>query len=532
MSINIGIIVDKFRKLCYSYTEQMFCMVFREGHRVQKAYICIDLKSFYASVECVDRGLDPLDTNLVVADISRTEKTICLAVTPSLKAHGIPGRARLFEVVEKVKEINRERRMKAPGRLLEGKSWFAHELSASPWLELDYITAPPRMNRYMEVSTEIYGIYLRFVAPEDIHVYSVDEVFIDATHYLKTYKMSAREFAVKMIHEVLGETGITATAGVGTNMYLAKIAMDIVAKHIEADKDGVRIAELDEQSYREKLWAHKPLTDFWRIGGGYASRLAEVGIYTMGDIAECSLGGECDSHNAELLYKLFGINAELLIDHAWGVETCTMADIKAYKPENRSLSSGQVLKEPYTFEKARLVIREMAQVLALDLLEKGVVTNQMTVTVGYNVFQNGYGGETERDRYGRAAPKGAHGSANLSRRTSSSRIIADAVVSLFEKITDRGLLIRRLTIAANNVISERAAAREAAYEQLDFFTDAAELEKREKAENERLQRERSIQKTVLVIKQRFGKNAILRGTNFLDGATMRERNGQVGGHKA
>ena len=500
---------------------------------LQKSYICIDLKSFYASVECVDRGLDPLDTNLVVADKTRTEKTICLAVTPSLKAHGIPGRARLFEVIEKVREINAVRKLKAPGYTFAGKSVYAHELAASPSLALDYIVAVPRMARYMEISTKIYGIYLKYIAPADIHVYSVDEVFIDATHYLKTYKMTARELAVKMIRDVLGETGITATAGVGTNMYLAKIAMDIVAKHIEADKDGVRIAELDEMSYREKLWHHKPLTDFWRIGSGYAAKLERNGLYTMGDIACCSLGAKGDRRNEELLYKLFGVNAELLIDHAWGWEPCTMEDIKAYRPENRSLSSGQVLKEPYTFEKARLVLREMAEGLSLDLVEKGVVTNQMTLTVGYDVMQpDSYSGETVADRYGRTAPKHAHGSVNLGSKTASTRIITAAVISLFDKIADKALFVRRLTVAANNIISEKQAQSESVYEQLDLFTDISELARRDEAENMRLCKERAVQNTVIKIKSRYGKNAILRGMNYLDGATARERNGQVGGHKA
>ncbi len=490
-------------------------------------YIAIDLKSFYASVECVDRGLDPLNTNLVVADKSRTEKTICLAVTPSLKAFGISGRARLFEVVQQVKLVNRERQSRAYRGQLTGKSCLGSELSGDSSLEVDYIVAPPRMAHYMEVSTKIVGIYLKYVAPEDLHVYSIDEVFIDVTGYLKTYRCTAHDLAMRMIRDVLRETGITATAGVGTNLYLAKIAMDIVAKKMKPDKDGVRIAELDEMSYREKLWEHTPLTDFWRVGSGMAKRLAGKQMYTMGDIAKRSLSDE------EQLYSLFGVNAELLIDHAWGWEPCTISDIKAYRPENKSLSSGQVLQCPYSFTKARLIIREMTELLVLDLVEKGIVTDQMVLTVGYDTegIPDFYDGVIETDRYGRKIPKSVHGSVNLGGYTSSTIKIREAVTKLYESLVDRSLQIRRMTIAANHILPECEAPVEDTF-QLDLFTDYETAEKERRQEEKRLSRERSIQSTMVSLKQRFGKNAIIKGMNLEEGATAMERNRQVGGHRA
>ena len=497
-----------------------------------RIYIAIDLKSFYASVECALRGLDPLTTNLVVADSSRTEKTICLAVSPSLKAYGIPGRARLFEVVQKVREANAQRKRKAPKYTFMGKSYNAHELKNNSALELDYIVAPPQMAQYMKVSSQIYNIYLRYIAPEDIHVYSIDEVFIDVTAYLNTYNLSARELTMKMIHDVLRETGITATAGIGTNMYLCKVAMDIVAKKIPADKDGVRIAELDEMSYRRELWSHRPLTDFWRIGKGYSTKLEANGLYTMGDIARCSVGRKNEYYNENLLYKLFGINAELLIDHAWGWESCKIADIKAYKPEANSISTGQVLKCPYNFEKGKLIVREMTDLLVLDLVDKGLVTDQMVLTVGYNIESaNGYAGEITADRYGRKVPKSAHGSINLGKQTSSTRLIIDAVTELYERIVDKNLMVRRMYVVANHIVSEREVVEEAPV-QLDLFTDYEALKKRQAEEEKELAREKEIQKAMLKIKKKYGKNAILKGMNLEEGATTIERNRQVGGHKA
>ncbi|MBP5165716.1 MAG: DNA methylase [Oscillospiraceae bacterium] len=498
----------------------------------EKTYIAIDLKSFYASVECVERGLDPLDANLVVADESRTEKTICLAVSPSLKAHGIPGRARLFEVTQKVRQVNAQRRKDAPGGVFTDKAYLASELAADPGKELGYIVAPPQMAHYMSVSAGIYDIYLRYIAPEDIHVYSVDEVFIDAGAYLKTYGLSPRELAMMLIHAVLKETGITATAGIGTNLYLAKIAMDIDAKHIKADKDGVRIAQLDEMSYRRRLWDHRPITDFWRVGKGYASRLAANGMYTMGDVARCSV------ENEELLYMLFGVNAELLIDHAWGWEPCTMEAIKAYRPENSSLNSGQVLQQPYEFEKARLVVREMADMLALELVDKELTADQMVLTVGYDTENitdeernRRYKGIVVKDRYGRRVPKEAHGSINLGRRTSSSRLIIEAVTELFERITDRELLVRRMYVTANHVRREDESGDEGP-KQLDLFGDAEREERERAAENVELEREKRRQKAIIDIKKKYGRNALLKGMDLQEGATAARRNGQVGGHKA
>lgn len=502
------------------------------------SYIAIDLKSFYASVECVDRGLDPLRTNLVVADHSRTEKTICLAVTPSLKAYGISGRARLFEVIQQVKMVNADRRRNAPYRRFSGSSYLDDELKHDPTLELDYITAPPRMARYMEVSSGIYSIYLRYIAPEDIHVYSIDEVFIDATSYLRMYGMTAHELAMMLVRNVLDATGITATAGIADNLYLCKVAMDIVAKHIPADKDGVRIAELDEMSYRRLLWDHQPITDFWRVGRGYANKLARYGMYTMGDVARCSLGGKCDSHNPALLYRLFGINAELLIDHAWGYESCTIRDIKSYIPENSSLSSGQVLQEPYEAEKGRLIVREMADLLALDLVDKHLITDQIVLNVEYDVSNlrdrqrmELYDGETVRDHYGRELPKPAHGSVNLGGYTSSAHRILSAVSELYDRIVDSSLLVRKLNIAANHVIAENMMPPEPPL-QLDFFTDFEAEQKKRSRERLELKKEHDLQMAMLSIRKRYGKNAILKGMNFVEGATTRERNAQVGGHRA
>ncbi len=504
-----------------------------------RTYIAIDLKSFYASVECMERGLDPMTTNLVVADKSRTEKTICLAVSPSLKAYGIPGRPRLFEVVQKIGEVNAQRRQKAPGHKLAGASCQAPELEKDPSLALDYIVAPPQMARYMQISGRIYEVYLKYIAPEDIHVYSIDEVFIDATSYLGTYRMTPRELAVKMIRDVLDTVGITATAGIGPNLYLCKVAMDIEAKHIPADENGVRIAELDEMSYRRQLWSHRPLTDFWRVGRGYAKKLEEHGLYTMGDIARCSLGKPADYYNEDLLYNLFGVNAELLIDHAWGWEPCTIADIKAYRPQSSSVGSGQVLHCAYSFEKARLAAKEMADLLALDLVEKGLVTDQIVLTVGYDIgnlkdpaLRKEYSGEVKTDRYGRKIPKHAHGTVNLKRYTSSARQIVQAVSELFDRIVDEKLLVRRLSMAAAHVIPEEEAQNEIRFEQLDLFTDYAALQKEQEKQEAELERERKMQKAVLEIKKKFGKNAVLKGMNLEEGATAVKRNNQIGGHRA
>ena len=504
-----------------------------------RTYLAIDLKSFYASVECRERGLDPLTTNLVVADASRSEKTICLAVSPSLKACGIPGRARLFEVVEKVREMNARRRQYAPGRQFTGASFDAGELRADPALAIDYIAAPPRMAHYIERSTTIYSVYLKYVAPEDIHVYSIDEVFMDVTAYLKTSRLTARDFAQKIIKDVFQTTGITAAAGLGTNLYLCKVAMDIVAKRVEPDAGGVRIAELDEQSYRRLLWAHRPLTDFWRVGRGYARKLEARGLFTMGDVARCSLGGSKDYFNEDLLYKLFGVNAELLIDHAWGWEPCTMADIKAYKPSANSLGSGQVLQCPYTFEKAKLIVREMTDLLALDLVDKGLVTDQMVLTVGYDVENlsdpkrsRAYKGPVTTDYYGRRVPKHAHGTANLGRQTDSARRIMDAVMALYDRIVDPDLLVRRINLTANHVVDESSVSKESSEEQLDLFTDYAAEQRKRAEENAALERERRRQKTILSIKKKYGKNAILKGMDLEEGATTLDRNKQIGGHRA
>ncbi|MBQ8921242.1 MAG: DNA methylase [Oscillospiraceae bacterium] len=489
--------------------------------------VCIDLKSFYASAECVDRGLDPLNTNLVVADLSRTEKTICLAVSPPLKAVGVPGRPRLFEVVRQVRTQNALRRNKAPDHIFTGKSCFADALAADSSLELDYLVAKPRMRRYMEVSTQIYQIYLRYIAPEDIHVYSIDEVFMDVTAYLKTYRCTARELAIRMVREVLKETGITATAGVGTNLYLAKIAMDIVAKKMPPDKDGVRIAELDETAYRRQLWEHVPITDFWMIGHGTAKRLASMHIYNMGQLAWYS------EHNEDRLYQVFGVKAELLIDHAWGWEPCTMAAIKAYRPEHHSLSQGQVLSCPYSAEKGALIIREMADQLVLDLVRKGLAADQIVLHIGYDHtgIPKDYKGILTCNHYGKQVPKSAHGSVNLGRHTASAKQILAAAVTLYRQITDSRLLVRRLNITANHVIPESECEEETAV-QYGLFDDVETLEAQRLREQITLQKERRLQDAVAEIKQRYGNNAILKGMNFLEGATTRERNGQVGGHRA
>mgnify|MGYP000194927054 FL=1 len=507
--------------------------------KCDKIYIAIDLKSFYASVECKERNRDPLTTNLVVADQSRTQKTICLAVSPALKKYGIPGRPRLFEVIQKVKEANSDRKWKAPNHTFTGASDDSEELCENPALEIDYIVASPRMALYMEYSTKIYNIYLKYIAPEDIHIYSIDEVFMDVTNYLAAYNLTPEELAMKMIRDVLQTTGITATAGIGTNLYLSKIAMDIVAKHIEPNKDGVRIARLDEMSYRKLLWNHRPLTDFWRVGGGYAKKLAENGLYTMGDIARCSIGKTNEFYNEELLYKLFGINAELLIDHAWGYEPCTMQDIKAYKPETNSVSSGQVLHCAYEFDKAKLVVKEMVDLMVLDLVEKGLVTDQIVLTIGYDIEnltdadrRRQYYGEITVDRYGRKVPKHAHGTANLKWQKSSTHLITDAVMQLYDKIVHPKLLIKRITVTANHLVEESRAEQTPKYEQLDLFTDYSVQQEQQAAENADLEREKRMQKAMIDIKKKFGKNAILKGMNLEEGATAKDRNEQIGGHKA
>lgn len=488
-----------------------------------KQYIAIDLKSFYASQECVARGLDPLTTNLVVADTRRTEKTICLAVSPSLKAFGIPGRARLFEVLQKVKEVNAARGRRIPKGKFQGKSWDAEQLKKDPYLELDFIAAPPQMAQYMACSTRIYEIYLKYIAPEDIHVYSIDEVFIDATPYLKLYGLSACELAERIMNEIVTMTGITATAGVGTNLYLCKVALDIVAKHIKPNNKGMRIAQLDEMQYRKLLWNHRPITDLWRVGRGYEKKLEAHGLFTMGDIARCSL-----QHEA-LLYKLFGVNAELLIDHAWGWEPCTIADIKAYKPENSSLGSGQVLHCAYDVTKARLIVLEMTDLLVLDMVKKGLLTDQMVLTIGYDresllapEIRKKYMDKITLDHYGREIPKHAHGSISLKGMTSSTKKIRDAVLELYDKIVDPDLLVRRINLVANHIVLESEVDRD--LQQMDFFSETEQTMDEEK--------EKRRQYAMLDIQRKYGKNAILKGMNYLEGATAKERNQQIGGHKA
>lgn len=492
-----------------------------------KIYVAIDLKSFYASVECKERGLDPITTNLVVADSSRTEKTICLAVSPALKAYGIPGRARLFEVVQKVKEINIYRKRKAINRTFTGSSYSDIELKNNKNLELSYIIAPPRMAYYMKYSSKIYNIYLKYFSSDDIYVYSIDEVFIDVTHYLKTYNMGAKELVTKVIQDVYQTTGITATAGIGTNLYLCKIAMDIVAKHVNPDKNGVRIAGLDEMTYRKLLWSHRPLTDFWRVGKGYAKRLEEHGMYTMGDVAKMSV------KNEELLYKLFGVNAELLIDHAWGWENVTIESIKAYRPATNSICSGQVLHCPYNYENTKLIVKEMTELLALDLVEKGLVTNQIVLEIGYDVdnlknqaISSQYNGEITTDKYGRKVPKHAHGTINIDHQTASSKVLTEHIIKLYEQIVNKQLLVRRINITVNNVVSENMV-KNSNYEQINLFVDYKEVSKKREKE----EAEKEIQKAMINIKSKYGKNAIIKGMNLQKEGTTIERNGQIGGHK-
>ncbi len=499
---------------------------------MNRVYMCIDLKSFYASVECVERGLDPMTTNLVVADESRTEKTICLAVSPSLKSYGLSGRSRLFEVIGKVKQINNERRKKINNYRFRGKSFNNDEINNNPYLELDYIKAVPRMNCYMKYSTNIYNIYLKYISAEDIHVYSIDEVFCDITTYLKLYKLNAHELASKIIKDVYDTTGITATCGIGTNLYLAKVAMDIVAKHIEPNKDGVRIAELDEISYRKLLWNHKPLTDFWRIGRGYAKKLENNNLYTMGDIARFSI------NNEDRLYKLFGINAELLIDHAWGYEFCTIHDIKNYKPSTNSLSSGQVLHEPYDYKKAKLIVNEMMDLLVLDIVDKHLITDHIVLTVGYDIenltnpiIRNKYDGDIVKDFYGRYVPKSAHGTIRLDYKTSSTKIIMKAINNLYDRIVNPLLLVRRINIAVCNLVDEYVEKDKVEYQQLNLFLDnKKEIDLKIKSKEEE-KVERNVQRTIIDIKKKYGKNAILKGMNYIDGATTIQRNLQIGGHK-
>lgn len=486
----------------------------------------------------MERNLDPMTTNLVVADKSRSEKTICLAVSPSLKAYGIPGRPRLFEVVQQVKKVNYERMQKAPGGKFTGKSYNSNDLDSSPQLSIDYLVAPPQMAQYIKVSTQIYNVYLKYIAPEDIHVYSIDEVFIDATSYLSANKLSPREFAMKIILDVLKTTNITATAGIGTNLFLSKVAMDIGAKHIKPDKNGVRIAELDEMSYRQTLWTHRPLTDFWRVGRGYARKLESHGLMTMGDIARCSIGKPGDYHNESLLYELFGVNAELLIDHAWGYEPCTIEEIKKYKPSTNSIGSGQVLHSAYEYEKTKLVVREMTDLLVLDLVDKGLVTNQLVLTVGYDIENlkdpeklKKYKGSVTTDHYGRKIPKHAHGTANLENYTSSTKLIIESVMALFDRIVDKNLLAKRVNIAATHVISESDIPKTEEVKQLDFFTDYEADKAQKEEDNAELEREKNSQEAILKIKKKFGKNAILKGMNLEEGATTTDRNNQVGGHK-
>ena len=503
-----------------------------------RIYAAIDLKSFYASVECIERGLDPLGTHLVVADASRTEKTICLAVSPSLKTYGIPGRARLFEVVQRIKEVNDQRLRQIPEHCFSGSSFDKKELEKNSHLAVDYVVATPRMAHYMEYSTRVYQIYLKYLAPEDIHVYSIDEIMCDVTDYLNTYGMTAKELVSKIIRDIYDTMGMTATAGIGTNLYLCKVAMDILAKHVEPDYNGVRIAELNEISYRRLLWTHQPITDFWRVGQGYAKKLLSHGIYNMGDVARCSIGKETDYYNEDLLYKLFGVNAELLIDHAWGYEPCTIAQIKAYRPQANSSGSGQVLQCPYPADKARIVVQEMTDQLVLDLVEHGLVTDQIVLTVGYDIENltdpvraKRYHGEVTTDRYGRKIPKHAHGTANLQNHTSSAITVVEKTLELYDRIINPDLLIRRIYVTACHVRTEQEAQKEQTYEQMSLFDFAEETEE-QKAQKQALQKEKQMQKAMLSIKQRYGKNAILKGTNFKEGATMRQRNGQIGGHRA
>ena len=495
----------------------------------QRTYIAIDLKSFYASVECQQRGIDPLLSNLVVADTSRTDKTICLAVSPALKAYGIPGRGRLYEVIRKVREINQARREAIRYQPFRGASINAKELAEDPYLELSYIAAVPRMALYMEYSSRVYGVYLRYIAPEDIHVYSIDEVFMDVTSYLKTYGLSAHELAIRMIREVLALTGITATAGIGPNMYLAKVAMDIVAKKMPADEDGVRIAELSEMDYRRYLWTHKPLRDFWRVGRGIGAKLEANGMYTMGDVARCAV------ENEELLYKLFGVNAEFLIDHAFGYEDTLISEIKDYKPASNSIGSGQVLMSPYSNEKAKIIVREMTDAMVLNLVDHQLVSDAFVLSISYDrssLADGDYSGELKKDYYGRVAPKGVHGTAHMPRRTSSSKMVIDGVLKLYEKITDPSLLIRRINITACNVVPESEAKKMVEFNQISLFDDHVKAEAVNEKLEEDLKKEHNVQQAILKIQKKYGKNAVLKGVSLEEGATGRERNEQIGGHKA
>jgi len=494
---------------------------------MDKTYIAIDLKSFFASVECCYRGLDPLGVNLVVADASRTEKTICLAVSPSLKAYGIAGRSRLYEVVQKVRDVNRQRSFALPGRQFRGKSFVDAELKRDPSLAVDYIVAKPQMGLYMKVSSAVFDIYSKYVSPEDIHVYSVDEVFIDATQYLRKYNLTAREFATKLIHAVLDKTGITATAGIGPNMYLCKIAMDIEAKHITADKFGVRIAELDEMSYRQKYWDHKPLTDFWRVGKGIAARLEASGIYTMGDVARTSVDNE------ETLYQMLGVGAELLIDHAWGFESTTIADIKAYKPSTNSISSGQVLQRPYPYDKAKMIVREMTENLVLELVDKRIKTDRIDLNVVYDVtnLRNGYDGAVQKDFYGRQMPKSANGGMSLQEYTNSSMIIVDSMMKVYERIVNPELTVRKIYVVANRIKHESTIEKKETYEEIDMFADTSKLEEKAEKEKVLLEKEKQRQETILEIRKKYGKNAMFKASSLQKDSTARERNGMVGGHK-
>lgn len=493
---------------------------------MEKVYCCIDLKSFYASVECVERGLNPLKTNLVVADKSRTEKTICLAVSPALKQYGIPGRARLFEVLSKVKEINKMRRKANGYKKFSGKAVNDDILKKDKTKELDLIIAPPRMAHYIDYSAKIYNIYLKYIAKEDIFVYSIDEVFMDITNYLKYYKLSPKDLITKIIKDVYDTTGITATGGIGTNLFLAKVAMDVVAKHITPNKFGVRIAELNEMSYRKMLWSHVPITDIWRVGKGISKRLEKYGMYTMGDVARCSI------NNEDLLYKLFGVNAELLIDHAWGYEPCTIESIKNYKPLAKSISSGQVLQSPYSYDKAKLIVREMAELLALDLVSKKLVTEQLVLTIGYDIenVTDDYNGSVTIDYYGRAIPKHAHGTINLDYKTSSSKIITEAMIKLYDRIINPKLSVRRVTMAATKLASEEEEKSKVRYRQLDLFSSLDDENNKLDYDREALKEENNLQNAMLKIKEKYGKNAILKGMDLEDGATTRDRNRQIGGH--
>lgn len=499
----------------------------------ERTYIAIDLKSFYASVECIERGLDPLKTNLVVADPTRTEKTICLAVSPALKEYGISGRARLFEVVSRIKEVNRQRE-NLYGKS-EGTSFNKDELSQKRKLAVSYIVAPPQMAKYMAKSAEIYSVYLKYIAPEDIHVYSIDEVFIDATKYLKLYGLNAEQLTEKLVGEVFEQTGITATAGIGTNLYLAKVAMDIVAKHI--NKSGVRIAKLDEMSYRRQLWEHTPITDFWRIGTGYGKKLAKLGIFTMGDVARCSLKSEEDYPNSETLYKIFGVNAELLIDHAWGYESCLMEHIKNYKAETSSVSTGQVLQRPYKFNELKVIVKEMADDLASDLLKKGLVTDRINLSIGYDTENLAYGGrdysgEIVLDRYGRKLPKPVQGTEELGEYTSLPSVIIEKAINLAEKITDKNFTVRRLSLTALRIIPEDEIPKKNEIVQIDMFTDFLLEEEHKQEKENRVNKEDSVRKAVENIREKYGKNSLFRGISLREESTQRERNGMIGGHKA